>query len=157
MRLFYKSIFISLLYFIGTGKIYALETTADEISIDSENGIYTLTGNATAEEDGKIFQADKIIVYKKDSQKRPSKIEAYGNVSYKEDDTIITSDDCESDMDFVTFSKNVILKGPEFGIIHADKAKYNTKNKTMDITSKKKVKLNLDKKLEAEFNEKNKK
>lgn len=155
--MFYKSIFISLLYFIGIGKIYALETTADEISIDSENGIYTLTGNATAKQDGKTFHADKIIVYKKDSQKHPSKIEASGNVSYKEDSTIITSDDCESDMDFVTFSKNVILKGPEFGIIHADKAKYNTKNKTMDITSKKKVKLNLDKKLEDEFNEKNKK
>jgi len=151
----YKNILILLFCFIG--KIYALETTADEISLDSENGIYTLTGNATAEEDGKIFQADKIIVYKKDSQKQPSKIEAYGNVSYKEDNTIITSDNCESNMEFVTFSKNVILKGPEFGIIYADKAKYNTKNKTMDITSKKKVKLNLDEKLEAEFNEKNKK
>lgn len=153
-----KSLIYKIVFFLCLTKgIYALETTADEISIDSENGIYTLTGNAQAEENGKIFQANKIIVYKKDSEKRPSKIEAYGNVSYKEGDTIITSDDCESDMEFVIFSKNVILKGPEFGIIHADKAKYNTKNKTMDITSKKKVKLNLDKKLEAEFNEKNKK
>lgn len=151
---FYKyTLFISLFW----QDVSALNTVADNITIDSEKGIYTLIGNAVAEEEGKTFNADKIVVYKKDNEKRPSKIEAFGNVVYKDESTTITSDHCESDMDFVTFSTNVILKGPDFGTIRADNAKYDTKNKTMDITAKKRVQLDLDEGLESEFNKKNKK
>ena len=138
-----------------TSSSFALETNADEISIDSEQGIYTLTGNAVAKEDEKTFKANKIVIYKKDSEKRPTKINAEGNVVYEDGETVITSDFCDSDMDFVTFSQNVILRGPDFGLIHADEAKYNTTTKKMDLTSKNKVKLILDKEIESDFNKKN--
>lgn len=152
---FFKTILATFVFF--TFSSFALETTADEISIDSEEGIYTLVGNAVAKEDEKTFKADKIIVYKKDSEIYPTKINAVGNVVYEKGETVITSDFCDSDMDFVIFSQNVVLQGPDFGLIHADKAKYNTTTKKMDLTSKNKVKLNLDKKIESDFNKKNKK
>ena len=150
----------SVVFVFLTFSSFALETTADEISIDSEQGIYTLTGNAVAKEDEKTFKADKIVIYKKNSEKRPTKINAEGKVVYEDGETVITSDfcdsDCDSNMDFVvTFSQNVILQGPDFGLIHADKAKYNTTTKAMDLTSKNKVKLILDKEIESDFNKKN--
>ena len=112
----------------------ALEVDADEISIDSDNGVYTLDGNAVAKEESKIFRADKITVYKKEPEKHPTKIDAAGNVSYEDEKNTITSGACQEKNGFVTFSENVVLTGDAFGTIYADKAVYDTDTRHMDLT-----------------------
>ncbi|MDR0942696.1 MAG: LptA/OstA family protein [Holosporales bacterium] len=136
---------------------YAMEATADEITIDSQTNVYTLIGNAVAKYKGKVFKADLIVVYKDEKEKLPEKITARGNVSFNEDGTIITADSCESDKKFVTFYQNVTLKNNEIGVVYADKARYDIETKKMDVTAKNKVKVILSKDKEDEFNRKTKK
>ncbi|MDR2667224.1 MAG: hypothetical protein LBB34_03920 [Holosporales bacterium] len=130
---------------------YSLETTADEILMDPEKHVYTLNGNAVAIWDEKEFKADTIVIYKKEEEKTPTKITAVGNVSYNEKGLHVTSKYCESDMQFVTFTEEVILNSDEIGVINADKAVYNIATKEVDITASKKVKLLLDQEREKAF------
>jgi lipopolysaccharide assembly outer membrane protein LptD (OstA) len=131
---------------------YSLETTADEMLIDSEKHIHTLNGNAVAMWDDKVFKADIIVIYKKEDEKMPTKITATGNVSYEEKGLIVMSKYCESDMKIVIFTEKVVLKGDEFGVINADKAVYNIETKKVDITASEKVKLLLNHEQEKVFN-----
>lgn len=148
------SIYYLFAFILAISSCSAFETTADEVEIDTKNGICILSGNAIAKYESKIFRADKITVYKDDSEKLPTKITASGHVSYSDGKNSITSQKCEGDMNFVVFSQNVIIEGPDFGKIEADKATYEVKTKKIDLTSKKKVKLTLDKSIESKLKKK---
>ncbi len=145
---------IALLMFFTSSCCFAFETTADDIQIDTKLGIYTLTGSATVKHQGKVFKADKIIVYKKNSDKIPSKIVATGHVSYGDGRNSIKSERCESNMVFVVFSHDVVIEGADFGRLEADKATYTISTKKIDLTSKKKVKLTLNKSVESRLSKK---
>ena len=138
--------------FLISSSAYSFETTADEMVIDQEKHIYTLKGKAIATWDDKVFEADTIIIHKKEEEKIPTKITATNNVLYKEEGLRVTSKYCESDMRFVIFTNNVILEGVEFGVINADNVVYDIKTKKVDITATKKVQLLLSKEQEKVFN-----
>ena len=142
------------IFIIAISNCFAFETTADEVEIDTKAGICILSGNAIAKYDEKIFKADKIIVYKKNSEKLPTKITASGHVSYSDGKNTISSQKCEGDKDSIIFSQDVIIEGADFGRIEADKATYNFKTKKIDLTSEKKVKLTLNKDIESKLKKK---
>lgn len=133
-----------------------LETTADEVQIDTKLGTCTLSGNAVAKYDNKIFKADKIVVFKEESEKAPSQIVATGKVLYIDGKNSITSANCECNMISVIFSNGVTINGPDFGKLEADKAIYNIKTKKVDLISSKKVKLTLCQNVESKITSKTK-
>ncbi len=147
MRLIYQLFFLVLVSF----NCLAFETSADDIEFDTQNGICILSGNAVLKNNDNIFKADKITIYKKDSDKLPTKIIAFGNVSYSDGRNSVTSQKCIGNVDSIVFSQNVIVEGVDFGKIEADKAIYSIKAKKIDLTSKKKVKLTLDKFIEEKL------
>ncbi|MDR1391157.1 MAG: hypothetical protein LBI95_02195 [Holosporales bacterium] len=146
---------ITLFFTFFTPSAFPMGTSADEISIDPKTNTYTLSGNAIAKDDGKVFKANTIII-KSENSKKTTRITANGNVSYQEGGTVIVSDLCKSDMSLIIFSGNVVIRNPKLGTIHADKIEYNIKTKNMDITSNKKVRLKFGKEAENNFNKRNK-
>ena len=138
-------------FVIAISNCFAFETTADDVEIDTKEGVCVLSGNAVVKYDNKVFKADKITIYKKDSEKLPNKIIASGNVSYSDDKYSVTSQKCKGDANYVEFFQDVVIQNKDLGKIEADKARYDVKTKKIDLTSKKKVKLTLDKVVESKF------
>jgi lipopolysaccharide export system protein LptA len=122
----------------------SVETTADEISFDSD-GTVALTGKATVIYGKKLFKADRIVVKQQKGERKPSRITAFGNVSFKDGETMVTSNSCEGNMKVVVFSGDVEIVNGDFGNIYADKATYGVETKKLNVTAKKQVRVVLNK------------
>ena len=139
---------ISLFFLISN--VFALETTADEVSFDPDTGAWIFEKNAevTFDQDGKEnkFKADTITVYCEDKKlDKPKNIKALGHVSFVNEKFKVVSSTCDYDMNDVVFKGDVIITNNELGTIKSDFAKYNVKTKKIYISGKNRVKVRLDK------------
>lgn len=137
-----------------SAKLNAFETQADEVQFDTKKHICHLTGNVIAKINGKTFMADKVVIYMKNNLKKPNKVIAIGNVTYSDDRLKVKAKNCECDMATVTFRKDVIIEGEDYGVMKADRIVYQIKTGIVNITAKKRVKFVLDSVIERKLQKK---
>ncbi|MDR1609397.1 MAG: hypothetical protein LBR78_00890 [Holosporales bacterium] len=120
----------------------ALETSADEVSIDVRGGVQTLRGNVVVVHDGRTFKASKIVI--RQDGNSIQEITATGGVSLQDGETIMTAITCRYAANLVIFSGSVVVQNSEIGTAKADMATYNTTTKKVAFTARGKVELVLN-------------
>ena len=98
--------------------------------------------------------ADKVVIYMKNNLKKPNKIIAIGNVTYSDDRLKVKAKNCECDMVTVTFRKDVIIEGEDYGVMKADQVVYKIKTGTVNVAAKNRVKFILDSAVERKLQKK---
>ena len=98
--------------------------------------------------------ADMIVIHMKENGTEAKKVIATGNVSYSDGKILVTAKKCESDMLSVTFQKDVVIKGNDYGTLKADRVVYQIKTGIVNITSKNRVKFVLDGNVEKKLTKK---
>lgn len=146
-----KCFFLCLLIIFNT---FAVETASDEVSIDTKKNTCEFIGNAVAKfGDDNVFKADKItILYEDKKNLKPKEIKALGNVTFTNQEFYIISKACVFDNKTIKFYDNVVIKNKKLGEISADEATYDIKTKKIDITSKKRVQLNVSDDIDKKVN-----
>ncbi len=129
----------------------AFDMRADEAQFDTKRKVYHLAGNVTAKLNGKTFIADKIVIYMNENGKDAKRVIATGNVCYRDKKISVTAKSCESNMFLVTFLKDVVIEGKDYGILKADRIVYQFKSGIVNITSKNRVKFILDNGIESKL------
>ena len=127
----------------------AFDMSADEAQFDTKQKVYRLIGNVVVKLNGKTFMADSIVIYMKDNGRDAKKVIATGNVNYSDEKISVTAKSCESNMFSVTFLKDVVIEGRDYGILKAEKVVYQIKTGIVNITSKNRVKFILDSGIET--------
>jgi lipopolysaccharide transport protein LptA len=120
----------------------ALETSADEVSIDVKGGVQTLRGNVIVVHDGRIFKAQKIVI--RQDGNSIQEVMATGAVSLQDGETIMTATACRYAAHLVIFSGDVVVQNSEIGTARADRATYTTTTKKVEFTADGKVELVLN-------------
>ena len=146
-----KTLSFTMLFYLTTAS-YCFETSADDVQIDTKNGVCCLSGTVVTKINDKTFRADKITIYTKDN--KPYKIIAIGNVRYIDKKVEIISQSCVSDMKYVKFLGKVIIEGKGYGKINADMLSYNISSGKVQMAAKKRVKFVLDHKIEKKITKK---
>ena len=146
-----NKLFLAILFYF-TNSSYSLETSADDVQIDTKNGVCNLSGSVVTKINDKTFKADKITIYLKDN--KPCKIIANGNVRYSDKKVEVISQTCVSDMKYIRFVGKVIIEGKRYGKINADKLSYDISSGKVQIVAKKRVKFVLDRQIEKKITKK---
>ena len=134
--------------------VNAFDLKADEAQFDTKRKVHYLIGNVIANLNGKTFMADMIVIHMKENGAEAKKVIATGNVSYSDGKILVTAKKCESDMLSVTFQKDVVIKGNDYGTLKADRVVYQIKTGIVNITSKNRVKFVLDGNVEKKLTKK---
>lgn len=136
-------------FFIYRGDCSVI-TEADTLQISEKNSICELIGNAhvqyTVKDNLYDFKSDLIILkYKKDHCIQ--KIESFKGVSFQFSGLKITANSCIFINNKVKFMSDVVILDEKFGKIIADEAVYDIDTKIIDVSSKSKVVLTINKDL----------
>ncbi len=137
-----------------SASVNAFDVKADEAQFDTKKKVCHLVGNVIAKLNGKTFMADKIVIHMEKNGREAKKVVATGNVHYSDEKISVTAKRCESNMLSVTFSKDVVVEGNDYGILKADRIVYQLKTGMVNITSKNRVKFMLDSCIEKKLQKK---
>ena len=128
-----------------SASVNAFDVKADEAQFDTKKKVCL---------NGKTFMADKIVIHMEENGREAKKVVATGNVHYTDEKISVTAKRCESNMLSVTFSKDVVVEGNDYGILKADRIVYQIKTGMVNITSKNRVKFMLNSCIEKKLQKK---